>query len=124
MSKATVLVVEDDIHLLSGIREILELDDYSVLTAQNGLQGLDKLQATEAPPDVIVSDIMMPHMDGFILTSEVRKMPGSVNLPIVLVTSLGSVEHREKGVEAGADAYIVKSSFDQGNLLEVIQRLA
>ncbi len=118
----TVLVAEDSITSRTLLKNVLEAAGYRVVTAVNGVDALNKVKADL--PDILVSDVEMPHMDGFILTSEVRKMPGSVNLPIVLVTSLGSAEHREKGVEAGADAYIVKSSFDQGNLLEVIQRLA
>jgi len=66
----------------------------------------------------------MPQMDGFTLTAKVRKMMNFSSLPIILVTSLGSADDRERGVDAGADAYIIKSSFDQGNLLEVIGRLA
>ncbi|SME87768.1 hybrid sensor histidine kinase/response regulator [Desulfovibrio gilichinskyi] len=118
----TVLVAEDSITSRTLLKNVLEAAGYRVVTAVNGIDALNKIKADL--PDILVSDVEMPHMDGFILTAEVRKMPGSVNLPIVLVTSLGSAEHREKGVEAGADAYIVKSSFDQGNLLEVIQRLA
>src|SRR6266536_5882086 len=71
--KAKVLVVEDDIHLLEGIRDILELDGYSVLTAENGSNGIEVLNNQAAPPDLIVSDIMMPKMDGIQFLKEVRK---------------------------------------------------
>ena len=62
-------------------------------------------------------------MDGFDLTARIRQDRKLADLPVVLVTALESREHRERGIDVGADAYIVKSSFDQSNLLEVIRRL-
>ena len=65
----------------------------------------------------------MPRMDGYELTSKIRQDKVLSELPVILVTSLGSREDRERGVEAGASAYIIKTSFDQGSLLETVQRL-
>ena len=65
----------------------------------------------------------MPRMNGFDLTSKIRSDEILLEKPIVLVTSLSKREDRERGMEVGANAYIVKSSFDQSNLLEVIDRL-
>ena len=116
MIKGTVLVVEDDIHLLSGIREILELGDYNVWTAQNGVQGLEKLEAAEATPDVIVSDIMMPHMDGFSFLTEVREKDRWVNIPFIFLTAKGEKSDVQKGNLLGADVYL-KKPFDAEDLL-------
>ncbi len=116
MIKGTVLVVEDDIHLLSGIREILELGDYNVWTAQNGLQGLEKLEAAEATPDVIVSDIMMPHMDGFSFLTEVREKDRWVNIPFIFLTAKGEKSDVQRGNLLGADVYL-KKPFDAEDLL-------
>ncbi|NDV24570.1 response regulator [Desulfovibrio sp. JC022] len=118
----TVLVAEDSITSRMLLKNVLEAAGYNVVTAVNGLDALQKIESSL--PDVLVSDVEMPQMDGFTLTSKVRSIDSCANLPIILVTSLGSAEDRERGVEAGADAYIIKSSFDQGNLLEVIDRLA
>ena len=63
-------------------------------------------------------------MDGIALTRAIRADPALATLPVVLVTSLASPQDRERGAEAGANAYIVKSSFDQGNLLDAIRELA
>ncbi|WP_419780356.1 hybrid sensor histidine kinase/response regulator [Maridesulfovibrio sp.] len=117
-----VLVAEDSITSRMLLKNVLEAAGYHVVTAMNGLDALQKIE--ESIPDVLVSDVEMPHMDGFTLTSKVRQMDSCSSLPIILVTSLGPPEDRERGVEAGADAYIIKSDFDQGNLLEVIARLA
>ena len=116
-----VLVAEDSITSRMLLKNVLEAAGYEVVTAVNGLEALHKIESVA--PDVLVSDVEMPQMDGFTLTAKVRKMMSFSSLPIILVTSLGSAEDRERGVGAGADAYIIKSSFDQGNLLEVIDRL-
>ena len=73
--------------------------------------------------DLLVSDVEMPRMDGFDLTAKVRADKNLAELPVVLVTALGSREHQERGVDVGANAYIVKGSFDQSNLIEVIRKL-
>jgi two-component system chemotaxis sensor kinase CheA len=65
----------------------------------------------------------MPKMDGFKLTQKIRSDKDLTHLPVVLVTSLDSAADKEKGIDVGANAYIVKSSFDQSNLLEVLERL-
>jgi CheY-like chemotaxis protein len=71
--RATILIVEDDINLLQGIRDILELQGYAVLTASHGLEGLELMRHSEAVPDLIISDIMMPQMDGYEFFKEIRK---------------------------------------------------
>jgi len=124
MKKGTVLVVEDDIHLLSGIREILEMGQYNVLTAQNGVQGLECLAEADMQPDVIVSDIMMPHMDGFTFLTEVRGEDKWVNIPFIFLTAKGEKADVQHGNKLGADVYL-KKPFDAEDLLVAVDsRLA
>ncbi len=73
--------------------------------------------------DLVVSDVDMPRMTGFDLTARIRGDDNLSEMPVVLVTSLGSQEDRERGIEVGANAYIVKERFDQNHLLETIRRL-
>lgn len=73
--------------------------------------------------DLLVSDVDRPRLDGFGLTSKVRADAALTELPAVLVSSMASREFQERGIEAGANAYIVKSSFDQSNLLDIIRKL-
>ena len=73
--------------------------------------------------DLVVSDVDMPRMDGLDLTAKIRTDPKTADMPVVLVTALESREDKERGIEVGANAYLVKSSFDQTNLLEIIRRL-
>ena len=90
-------------------------------TAVDGLDAFALLKA--APFDLVISDVDMPRMNGFELTAKIRSDKMLSGLPVVLVTALDSRADRERGIDVGASAYIVKSSFDQSNLLEVIKRL-
>ncbi|MHB8621653.1 MAG: response regulator, partial [Chloroflexota bacterium] len=117
-----VLVVDDSLTTRTLERYILEAAGYDVALASNGAQALALLR--EDVRDVLVSDIDMPELDGIALTMKVRQDPKLRDLRVVLVTALESPEDRERGMHAGADAYIVKGSFDQDTLLRTIEDLA
>jgi two-component system chemotaxis sensor kinase CheA len=88
------------------------------------VDGTDAFSRLKVDPfDLIVSDVEMPRMNGFDLAARIRADKALAELPIVLVTALESREDRERGIDVGANAYIVKSSFDQSNLLDVVRRL-
>jgi two-component system chemotaxis sensor kinase CheA len=116
-----VLVAEDSITSRMLLKSVLEAAGYRVSTAVDGAEAYAMLKSE--PFDALISDVEMPRLDGFELTRRVRQDSSLAELPVVLVTGLSSREHREKGVEVGANAYIVKSSFDQSNLLSVLSRL-
>jgi two-component system, chemotaxis family, sensor kinase CheA len=117
----TVLVVEDSITARNLLKGILESAGYRVATAADGLDGLIQLRSSAF--DIVVSDVDMPRLNGFDLTAKIRADKKLADLPVVLVTALSSREDRERGIDVGANAYIVKSSFEQSNLLAAIQRL-
>jgi two-component system chemotaxis sensor kinase CheA len=117
----SILVVEDSITSRALLKNILASAGYRVTTAVDGIDGYTALKT--ATFDLVVSDVEMPRMDGFDLTARIRSDKHLSQLPVVLVTALESREHREHGIDVGANAYIVKSSFDQSNLLEVVGRL-
>jgi two-component system chemotaxis sensor kinase CheA len=119
--KYKILVVDDSITSRSLIKDIVGTAGYLVETAVDGVDAFMKVLIEEF--DLIVSDVDMPRMNGFELTSKIRKEKKLFELPVVLVTALESREDREHGIDAGANAYIIKSSFDQSNLLEVIKKL-
>lgn len=121
VSPLRILVVDDSITTRTLQKNILEAAGYAVITATHGAEALDLL--TSQPVDLVISDIEMPWINGFELTSRIRKHPDLKNLPIILVTSLDAPEHREQGFKAGADAYIAKGVFDQNELLSTIQAL-
>lgn len=117
----SVLVAEDSITIRNMLRNYLESAGYRVRTAIDGQEAYDIL--ADESFDIVVSDVEMPRMNGFELTASIRKVPGLEQLPVILVTALESADDRSKGMEAGANAYIVKSSFEKGNLLDTIKRL-
>ncbi len=103
------------------MKNILDAAGYLTVTAVDGIDALTQLRTHGI--DLVVSDVDMPRMSGFELTAKIRSLREFDDLPVVLVTSLDSREDRERGIEVGASAYIVKSSFDQSNLLDVVKRL-
>jgi len=117
----SILVAEDSITARTLLKNILEFAGYKVKAVIDGTEALTALATGGF--DLVVSDVEMPRMGGFDLTTRIRADARFSELPVVLVTALDSREDRERGVDAGANAYIVKSGFDQGNLLEVIGRL-
>ena len=117
----SLLVVEDSLTSRSLLRNILEASGYQVKTAVDGVEAFTFLNNERF--DLIVSDIEMPRMNGFELTSKIRGDGRFSTLPIILITSLDAPEDRQRGMEAGANAYFIKSSFDQTNLVEIIKRL-
>jgi len=119
--RASILVAEDSITSRALLKNILESAGYKVSTAVDGIDAFSLLKTDRF--DLVVSDVEMPRMSGFDLTAKIRADKVLAELPVVLVTALGSQEHRERGIDVGANAYIVKSSFDQSNLLEVVRRL-
>lgn len=116
----SILVADDSITARSLIQNILETAGYRVSTAVDGTDALTK--AREEEFDAIVSDVDMPRMNGFDLTVSIRNEKRTAAIPVILVTALASQEDREHGIEVGANAYIVKSSFDQSDLLETVRR--
>ncbi|MCX7860402.1 MAG: hybrid sensor histidine kinase/response regulator [Chloroflexus sp.] len=119
--RARLLVVDDSFTTRELLRSILQSAGYEVTAAIDGADALDRLRSTAY--DLVVSDIEMPRVDGFTLTTRIRRELALSDLPVVLITSLASEEHRRRGLEAGAQAYIVKSQFNQDSLLKVIQQL-
>lgn len=119
--QVSVLVAEDSITSRALLKTILESAGYLVTTAVDGLDAFTALKSGEF--DIVVSDIEMPKMNGFDLTARIRADGKLSEVPVVLVTALESREDKERGIDVGANAYVVKSSFEQSNLLEVIRRL-
>lgn len=121
VKKNTILIAEDSMTARILLKNILETAGYNVKTSVDGAEAFSLLKSEIV--DLLLSDIEMPCMDGFELTKKVRSDEKLKDLPVVLCTSRGSKEDREKGIELGANAYITKSDFVQSNLLDIIQRL-
>ncbi len=115
-----ILVVDDSVTSRVLISDILSSVGYDVTSASDGKEAWTELQQKDF--DLVVTDVEMPRMNGFELTKKIRQSSDFPDLPVVLVTGLSKREDKEKGIEAGANAYIVKSDFEQGTLLEIIRK--
>ncbi|MGZ4434639.1 MAG: hybrid sensor histidine kinase/response regulator, partial [Trebonia sp.] len=117
-----ILVVEDSFTVRELQRSILEAAGYPVATARDGRDALGALHR-DAGIALVVTDLEMPELDGIGLTRAIRADAVRSSLPVVIVTSHGSEDDRRRGIEAGADAYMAKQSFDQQALLSTVERL-
>ncbi len=114
-----ILLIEDNPEVRENTAEILELANYDVVTAENGKIGVAK--AREHNPDLIVSDIMMPEMDGYGVLYMLGKDVETASIPFIFLTAKAEQEDFRKGLSQGADDYLTKP-FDERELLEVIER--
>lgn len=114
-----VLVVDDDIRNVYALANALEQYDMKVITAQNGYECLEMLESGEANPDIILMDIMMPELDGYETTRQIRERLNLKQLPIIALTAKAMKEDRDKCIAAGASDYISKPL----NINEVLSRM-
>ena len=121
VAKPRVLVVEDSVGVRELQRVILEGAGYNVTTAVDGLDGASRLGPE--PADLVLSDVEMPGMDGFTLTRTIRRTRGWEDVPVVIMTSRGDDADKRAGLDAGASAYLLKSDFDQHELVDTVRRL-
>ncbi|MDX6296637.1 MAG: two-component system, chemotaxis family, sensor kinase CheA [Nocardioidaceae bacterium] len=120
-ARPRILVVDDALTVRELQRGILERAGFSVRVASDGSQAMALL--LEEPSDLILTDIEMPEMDGFALTKAVRADPDLGNIPVLILSSRADEADRQRGLDVGADGYIVKSGFDEGHLLTAVTRL-
>ena len=120
MKPCRVLVVEDSVTSRTLLRALLEQEGCEVMTAIDGIEAFAMFKEHEF--DMVVSDVDMPRMSGFTLTEKIRSNPRLAKIPVVLVTSLGSPEDEKHGYAVGADAYVIKSNFEQGEFISIIRR--
>ena len=118
MSKANILVIEDNEEVRENLAEILELYGYHVRQAANGIEGVK--QAVEHLPDIILCDVMMPELDGYGVLNLLNENERTAGTPFVFITARTETEDIRRGMMLGADDYITKP-FYKDELLEVIQ---
>ncbi len=117
----TVLVVDDSINTREIEKSILEAYGYSVVTAEDGQDALEKTRDTLY--DLVITDVEMPRLDGFSFTERLRADDRYRHVPIIIVTSREKDEDKRRGIQVGANAYIVKGAFDQSNLIDTVRSL-
>jgi len=119
--RKSILIAEDSITARTLFKHVLEAAGFRVRTCVDGMEAWNVLAGEIF--DLVVSDVEMPRMTGFELTERIRQDARLTDIPVILITSLETREDRERGVDVGASAYIVKRSFDQSDLLSIIGRL-
>jgi two-component system sensor histidine kinase/response regulator len=115
-----ILFVDDNPALQRSVECLLQMEGYEVMLALNGHEALQHLQAAAPPPDLIISDITMPGMDGFEFYKEMRKHSQWTDIPFIFLTARDQVEDLEQGYSLGADDYLVKP-LDQDRLLWIVR---
>jgi two-component system chemotaxis sensor kinase CheA len=120
-ARPRILIAEDSPTTRAVLKSVLEEAHYDVSTAQDGEEAFTLLQ--QRPFDLVLSDVQMPHKDGFSLTESIRQHERLTKLPVVLMTSLENETDRLRGLRAGASAYLTKSGFDHQTLLETVAAL-
>ena len=120
-SSRRILVVDDSITSRTLEQSVLSAAGYEVVTAVDGMEGWRMIERGGVA--LVVSDVEMPHLDGIELCMRIRASARTATLPVILVTSLDQPEQRARGLDAGADAYVTKSGFDQDVLLETVRQL-
>jgi len=118
---STVLVVDDSVNTRELEQGLLEAYGYTVVTAEDGEDAWERSRHTRF--DLVITDVEMPRLDGFSLTSRLRADERYRSVPIIIVTSREKDADKKRGIAVGANAYIVKGAFDQSNLLETVRSL-
>jgi len=119
--KARVLLVEDSFATRAYEQEILEAAGFEVITAPDGVAALDVLAVESV--DGVVTDIEMPRLDGLRLTRRIKSDAHTADIPVVIVSSLSTDDAKQKGLEVGADAYVVKGEFEKDSFLTMLRDL-
>ncbi|MBP6647841.1 MAG: response regulator [Burkholderiaceae bacterium] len=115
---ATILVVEDEVSIRTGVERLLRLEGYTVYGAEDGRGGL--LQAVIVKPDLVLTDIHMPFIDGFALLAEIRQSDDLAHVPVIMLTAADDRATRKRAMDAGASDYVTKP-FRREHLLMAIK---
>ena len=118
--KTKVLVVEDEKMLSEMYKTKFEMEGFEVTQAFDGKEGLDK--ARQGKPDIILLDIILPKLDGFLVLKEIKSDAVMKKTPVLLLTNLGQDDDIKKGKELGAEGYFVKSNHSPAEIVEQVRQ--
>ncbi len=121
-SKHTIMIIEDDMFVMDIYKTKLGKEGFGVILAENGLEGLKKLEKGEAIPDLILLDIMMPYMDGLSFLRKIREIEKFKKIPVIMLTNLSQKEEIHEGLGLGARDYLIKSHFTPSEVMEKVKK--
>ena len=119
--KVHLLIVDDEANTLASLSRAFRLAGHEATVCDNAAKALELAKSQSF--DLVLSDVEMPGMDGYTLTRTIRRTRGWEQVPVIIMTSRGSEEDQRAGLEAGASAYLLKTEFDQNQLVETVRRL-
>lgn len=114
-----ILVIEDDAFLRKIVCTKLAQKKYSVVEATDGKEGLKII--TEARPDIVLLDLVLPGMNGFEVLKEIKKDPTIANTPVIILSNLGQAEDIDKGFETGAADFLIKAHFTPSEIIDKVE---
>ena len=120
MKKKTIALIEDEAALAKIITEELTDAGFSVVLASDGIEGVNLVKTRK--PDLVLLDLLLPKKHGFDVLKELKNMPDTATIPVIILTLLGSDEDVSKGLELGADDYLVKSQYGINEIIEKVKQ--
>ena len=114
-----ILLVEDDEFLTDIYHKKFEMEGFKTTTAENGEKGLEEMKKKK--PDIVLLDILMPKMDGFTALERMKADPDTKDIPVILLTNLGQKDDVQKGLEKGANDYLIKAHFKPSEVVDKIK---
>jgi len=116
----TILIIEDDKFLRELVAQKLLKEDYDVVEAVDGEEGVRKIK--EEKPDLVLLDLILPGIDGFEVLTRMGKDPEIASIPVIVLSNLGQKEDVERGLKLGAKDYLIKAHFTPGEIIEKIKK--
>ncbi|MGQ9886863.1 MAG: response regulator [Aggregatilineales bacterium] len=104
----TILLLEDNANMLAMLSQVLEWGGYSVIGGRSGYEGIARLTEAHRLPDIIISDLLMPGMDGIGFLRQVRENPDWADIPFVMMSAYSSSDERQNAIQHGANDFLVK----------------
>ena len=120
--KKKIMIVEDDAFVMDIYHTKLTQEGFEVISAGNGVEGLEKLKDDNNIPNLILLDILMPYMDGLEMLAEIKKDDRLKDIPVILLTNLSQKDDVDRGLGLGANDYLIKSHFTPSEVLEKISQ--
>ena len=120
-TKIHVLIVEDDVFLANIYKTKFDMQGFKVSTSENGEAGLNDVKKKK--PDIVLLDILLPKMDGFVVLEKLKADPEVKSIPVILLTNLGQKDDVQKGLEMGAADYLIKAHFKPSEVVEKVRKI-
>lgn len=115
-----IIIIEDEKMLAEMYATKLEMEGFKAMTALDGKEGLELVKKEK--PDLILLDIILPKLDGFLVLKEIKKDPDVKNIPVLMLTNLGQESDVKKGKKLGADGYFVKANHSPAEIVEKVKQ--